>query len=227
MRLLIYGMQSSGASTLAFLLAQKPDCCAFVDIWAMYAAPALPAPGPADALAKIVVTTTFPLSLHQDRFQPDRTILVLRHPVVNYRSLATKVYRHHCGFLEEKFALLDEVFAGKSGYDAIVYFEDLVFDPMSTLAQISGLGWRCDPSFLKLARNHADMVAFNERQVPTVTARLQYGQGNYHGGPIKPELAGLAGLQGQTPVSEWCPRLTSHYREIEGRWLNNPAPRPR
>jgi hypothetical protein len=92
-------MQSSGASTLAFLLAQKPGCAAFVDIWTHYVAPSLPGDG--DVVAKVVVTTAFPLALHQERFQPDCTVLFLRHPEANYRSLATKPYRHHCGFMEE------------------------------------------------------------------------------------------------------------------------------
>jgi hypothetical protein len=223
MRLLIYGMQSSGASTLAFALAQKPDCSAFVDIWTMYAAPALPASGPRDALAKVVVTTAFPLALHQDRFQPDLTILVLRHPTVNYRSLAEKVYRHHCGFIEEKFALLEKVFCEQSEYDAVVYYEDLIFYPAETLAKISDIGWTCSPEFLKFQRNQAEMVTFNEHHLPSVTNRLQYGQGNYHGGPIKPELAGLEHALGSDLVSDWCPRVVAHYDGLRGRWPEWPA----
>jgi hypothetical protein len=59
MRVLLYGMQSSGASILAFALAQKPDCLAFVDIWNMFwnmfAAPELETDR--DCVAKAVVTT--------------------------------------------------------------------------------------------------------------------------------------------------------------------------
>jgi hypothetical protein len=33
MRLLIYGMQSSGASLFAFLLSQEPETLAVVDCW--------------------------------------------------------------------------------------------------------------------------------------------------------------------------------------------------
>jgi hypothetical protein len=218
MRLLIYGMQSSGASTLAFMLAQKPNCSAFVDIWTMYAAPALPSPGPKDVVAKVVITTAFPLALHQERFRPDRTILVLRHPVATYRSLATKVYRHHCGFIEEKFALLDRVFAERSGYDATVYYEDLIFDPVGTLAKISSLGWKCDAGFLELSRTQAEMVAFNERHLPSLTGRLQYGQGNYHGGAVTPEFAGVATPAEPCPVADWCPRLVAHYQDLGRRW---------
>lgn len=225
MRLLIYGMQSSGASTLALALAQKPRCAAFVDIWTMYVAPSLS--GPDDVVAKVVVTTAFPLALHQERFRPDRTILVLRHPVANYRSLAAKPYRHECGFIEEKFALIDRVFADRSTYDSLVYFEDLVFDPLRVLQTVSDLGWPCSPEYLTFARRPADIVAFNEARFPIVKERLGYGIGNYRGGGIREEFAHLGGLAGDCPVEDWCPRVTAHYRELErpGRWRLEPARR--
>ncbi len=212
MRLLIYGMQSSGASTLAMILAQKPMTSAFVDIWTMFAAPALP--GEVDVVAKVVVTTAFPLALHQERFQPDRTLLLLRHPVVNYRSLAAKTYRHHCGFMEEKFAILDEVFGQGARFDGVVHYEDLVFDPLGTLAEVSKLGWPCDSTFLRLARSHRDIVAFNNQRFPFLGDRLQYGSGNYRGGYLKTEHAGLTDLSDASPVAEWCPRIIEHYRRL-------------
>lgn len=212
MRLLIYGMQSSGASSLALLLAQKPGCSAFIDIWTMFAAPALE--GSDDVVAKVVVTSTFPLALHQERFQPNRTILLLRHPVVNYRSLSVKNYRHHCGFMEEKFAILDDVFSSSRGFDEVVYYEDLIFSPMETLAQFTAMGWSCEASFLKLARRHPNIVACNNERFPGLVDRLQYGSGNYRGGYLSNEHAGLIDLADESPVHEWCPRLVKHYREL-------------
>ena len=212
MRLLIYGMQSSGASTLAFILAQKPLCGAFVDIWTMYAAPTVA--GPEDVVAKVVVTTSFPLSMHQDRFRPDRTILMLRHPVANYRSLVTKSYRHHCGFMEEKFPILEQVFNGQAQYDAVVHYEDLVFDPIGTLATISALGWTCEPDFLDLRRTQADFVAFNQARFPEVTERLQYGPGQHRGGQLKTDFADLDELDAALPVAGWCPGILAHYADL-------------
>jgi hypothetical protein len=221
MRLLIYGMQSSGASTLATVLAQKPICAAFIDIWTMYVAPSLA--GSIDALAKVVVTTAFPLALHQERFRPNRTILMLRHPVANYRSLATKAYRHECGFIEEKFAILDRVFNDESAYDSIVYYEDLIFDAPAVLQAVSDLGWACDPGFLAFSRKQADIVAFNEEKFPAVKDRLGYGIGNYREGEIKTEFAHLTdAADGDCPVLDWCPDVAAHYRDLmprrKGRW---------
>ena len=204
-------MQSSGASTLAFLLAQKPDCAAFVDIWALYAAPSLP--GADDVVAKVVVTTAFPLALHRERFRPDRTILFLRHPEANYRSLATKGYRHHCGFLEEKFSLLDQVFVTGHGFDVIVYYEDLVVDPLGTLARMTDLGWPCTPEFLRLGRRHSNIKELNERRYPEIVDRLEYDVGNHHGSGLTQDFAKMADLPepGQE-VCRWCPAVSEHYR---------------
>jgi hypothetical protein len=217
MRLLIYGMQSSGASTLAFLLAQRPLSAAFVDIWNMYAAPSLA--GPDDALAKVVVTTAFPLALHQERFRPDRTILMLRHPVANYRSLAAKTYRHECGFIEEKFAILDRVFTAGTAYDWVVHYEDLIFHAPGVLQEVSDLGWACDPAFLALARSQADIVAFNEEKFPAVKERLGYGIGNYREGEITADS--------DCPVVDWCPGVVAHYQALlpgrQSRWRPAPA----
>jgi hypothetical protein len=213
MRLLIYGMQSSGASTLAFLLAQKPDCAAFVDIWTMYVAPALPGVG--DVVAKVVVTAAFPLAHHQERFRPDCTILFLRHPESNYRSLATKSYRHHCGFMEEKFGIYDRAFAGKCGVDAILYYEDLIVDPVGTLATFNDLGWSSDPGFLRLRRKQADIRRWNELQYPGIIDRLEYGMGAHRSGQLSSEFASLQKMPAPGPeISAWCPTVTEHYRVL-------------
>ncbi len=221
MRLLIYGMQSSGASTFAYLLAQKPDCAAFVDIWALYAAPALQGDG--DVVAKVVVTTAFPLALHKERFRPDHTILFLRHPEANYRSLSTKSYRHHCGFLEEKFSLLDEVFMRREGFDTLVYYEDLLIDPLATLSQVTALGWSCNPEFLRMARKPSALKELNELRYPSIIGRLEYDMGNHHGGRLTRECAQMADLpEAGQEVCRWCPTLTRHYQmlmqEPERKW---------
>ena len=227
MRLLIYGMQSSGASALAALLGQRPRSAAFIDIWAMYAAPALT--GPDSAVAKVVVTTAFPLSLHQDRFRPDKTILVLRHPDANFRSLSTKPYRNHCGFIEEKFAILEETHKNKSSYDLIVYYEDLAFNPVGILNTFSDLGWPCDAGYLDFPRSRSEIVGFNEKAFPSIRERLEYGTGNYRGERIDPRFACMANLPDKdSAVSGWCPQILLQYRELiqknRRRWSLNETP---
>lgn len=213
MRLLIYGMQSSGASTLTFILGQEPTCAAFVDIWSMYAAPALPDSNP--AVVKVVVTTAFPLALHRERFRPDRTILFLRYPTANYRSLATKKYRNHCGFMEEKFAILDREFCDPTSYDKIIYYEDLIFRPYDVLEAVSALGWTCSNEFLRFHRKPRDIKSFNDQRYPMLADRLQYDIGNHRGPRLTAEFANLTEpLDPACPTAIWCPNLTDHYRTL-------------
>jgi hypothetical protein len=214
MRLLIYGMQSSGASTFVAVLAQRPNCGAFVDIWNCYAAPEIP--GSEDIVAKVTVTASFPLSLHQERFRPDRTILFLRHPIVNYRSLMTKSYRHQSGFVEEKFAILNDIFVKQKGYDAVFHYEELLSDPLATLQKVSVLGWPCDPSYLDFKRTAGEIAAFNEERFPSVCERLQYGPGQHRGKMIRKELAALSELSAAEPVAAWCPDVLEHYNQLSG-----------
>jgi hypothetical protein len=215
-------MQSSGASTLALLLAQKPECSAFVDIWAAYVAPALP--GDDDVVAKVVVTTAFPLSLHQERFRPDRTVLFLRHPEVNYRSLEQKRYRHQCGFMEEKFAILDRVFTARAGFDAVWYYEDLILDPGGMHASIKQLGWPLEGRFPRFRRRHREIVSLNDRRYPGLAGRLEYGMGNHRPGKLHPELANLTDLPAAgNERCTGCPAVTEHYRSLlrqhaNGKW---------
>src|SRR5580704_13666858 len=117
MRVLLYGMQSSGASVLAFTLAQKPDSVAFVDIWNMFAVPELVTDR--DTVAKVVVTTAFSLDVHRRRFRPDVTLLVLRHPVDTYESLRGKPYANESGLMDEKLAVLEDVLRAGTGFDHI------------------------------------------------------------------------------------------------------------
>ena len=211
MRLLIYGMQSSGASTLAYLLGQKPDCCAFVDIWTMYAAPSLDRD--VDVVAKVVVTTAFPLSLHKERFQPDRTILFLRNHVTNYGSLTTKNYRHHCGFMEEKFAILDDAFSDKSQYDVLLHYEDMALHPEYALSVASGLGWNTSPSYQEFPRSRDEIRKRNQEVLGHLGDRVGYGFGNIHGQELNMTLPEVVPVPQDCPVLEWCPNVMALYEE--------------
>lgn len=97
MRLLIHGMQSSGATTFTRTLAERPGCVALVDIANNFAAPR--ATTTVDFVAKVVVTTAYPLAVHVERFRPDKVVLLLRDPRDNYQSLRTKdgYYRLNSG----------------------------------------------------------------------------------------------------------------------------------
>jgi hypothetical protein len=209
MRVLIYGMQSSGASTLAYLMAQKPDCCAFVDIWSMYVAPRLGGAG--DVVAKTVVTTAFPLRLHQRRYQPDVTILFLRDPLATYRSLMTKVYRHDDGFVEEKLAVLDRVFRRGRDYDVLVRYEDMTRESGAVEQLCRDVGWKFDRKWLNFPRPLPEIVALNEERYPEIRGRLRYGIGNFRRNFQSAAAQNAPEDDAVACVRSACPSIWAHY----------------
>jgi hypothetical protein len=213
MRVLLYGMQSSGASALAFTLAQKPESVAFVDIWNMFAAPALETNR--DSVAKVVVTTAFSLGVHRRRFCPDVTVLVLRHPVDTYDSLSSKSYANESGLMPEKFAVLEEVFRAGKEFDHIVHYEDFVFSPRDVIALFDRIGWQIGCEALLFGRTQREIQDTNAAACPGIHERLKYGAGNVQTRGVlrdRVRFSEPSGITADLPLL--CPALTDHYSAL-------------
>jgi hypothetical protein len=228
MRLLFYGMQSSGASIFALIAAQAPDCVAFIDIWSMYVAPRLATKH--DVVAKVVVTASYPLQLHRERFRPDLTVLVLRHPADVYASLLRKGYGHDDGLAEEKLAVLETVMRRGDGYDHVVYYEDLVSSPRAFIEWLGGLGWPIGPDALNFARTRDAIERTTREACPEIAdGRLKFGFGNIHGDGVLRDRVALPPARAENAIlSEICPSLLDHYRVVAGArgasWPARPPP---
>jgi hypothetical protein len=213
MRVLLYGMQSSGASALAFTLAQKPDSVAFVDIWNMFAAPELETDR--DSVAKVVVTTAFSLEVHRRRFRPDVTFLVLRHPADTHESLIGKSYANESGLIDEKFAVLEEVFRSGSGFDQIVYYEDFVFSPRGLVALFDSIGWQIGYDALLFGRTQREILDTNAAACPGIDGRLKYGPGNIQTRGVLRDRVRFAEPWGKSAnLPRLCPSLLDHYSAL-------------
>ena len=215
MRILLYGMQSSGASVIAFTLAQRPQSLAFIDIWNMYAAPELASTDGEEIVAKAVVTTAYTLDEHRRRFRPDMTLLVLRYPVDNFNSLFGQTYANESGHIDEKFRLADQVLQSGVGFDGIVYFEDFAFSPRSVIDFFAATGWKVDYDALLFRRTPEKIEAANQARYPGIEEFLKYGSGNVRTGGILRDRV-LFGLPwGRTAhLPEICPSLLEHYSAI-------------
>ncbi|MCW2237947.1 hypothetical protein [Azospirillum canadense] len=215
MKLLVYGMQSSGATAFTLFLAQRPDCLGLVDIPNSHAAPRVDPP--MDMVAKAVVTTTFPLAVHIERFQPDKTILLLRDPRDNYQSLKTKPYGNLSGPIDEKFRLMDQIFAERAQFDAVVEYEDFVARDPAVPARVSALGWPVEDSFHGFARRHDAIIGDLWRHMPDLFQRMEIVFGNVQGREVserfrdKPRDAAL-----DAHLETLCPCLLAHYRARRG-----------
>lgn len=211
MKLLIHGMQSSGATAFTLFLAQRPDCLALVDISNRFAAPNV---SPAlDMVAKTVITTAFPLAVHQDKFQPDKTILFLRDPRDNYVSLETKNYRDGSGMMEEKFAVLDQVFRNRSAVDAVIHYEDFVARDPAVLATVEKLGWPVQDEYYTYRRRHDAIFADLWTHLPHLFTEMQLVFGNVQGREVTDSKQRKSwDAEVEARLETLCPQLLAHYR---------------
>ena len=216
MRVLFYGMQSSGASTLALTLAQKPDSVAFVDIWNMFAAPELKTDR--DTVAKVVITSAFDLELHRRRFRPDVTILVLRHPVDTFCSLVDKSYANESGLIDEKFEILDQVLKEGKGVDEIFFYEDFVFSPRSLIELCDRIGWSIPWDALLFRRTEREIQETNAEACPGIHHRLKYGLGNIYGGSLLRDRVKFLKPWGRTSyLPQLCPTVFQRYAAAQAK----------
>lgn len=211
MRLLVHGMQSSGATAFTLFLAQRPDCLALVDIPNNFAAPRLDTP--VDTVAKVVVTTAYPLAVHMERFRPDRIVLLLRDPRDNYISLRTKNYRNYSGLIDEKFLILDQLFAERARFDAVIRYEDFVArDPM-VLETVKALGWPAEEDFYQYRRRHNEMLEALWRLTPGLMENFEFVFGNVRGTEVSERFRDKpCDAEVEARLEKLCPRLLADYR---------------
>lgn len=224
MRLLVYGMQSSGATAFTLFLAQRPGCLGLVDILNNYAAPRLQYDG--DVVAKVVVTTAYPLPIHQERFQPDRTILFLRDPRANFESLGKKHYRNHSGLIDEKFALIDRIFRERDRFDAVIHYDDFIERAPRVLQAVNAAGWPVDETCYAFKRNHDDLTAALWQAVPDLFERFEFSYGNVQSAEVSPRFRLRSfSAEIEAHLSRLCPHLLEHYQQRD-RLPHCGSPRP-
>jgi hypothetical protein len=212
MRLFIYAMESSGASTFCYVLGQRPGSVAVVDVWSRIRTPLIGSGG-APIVAKATVTTIWTAADHIASFRPDHTILFVRDPVAVYASLSQYPYANTFGTIEEKMARLDAEY-GDGRWDAVIRYEDFVRRDPAVIARVNELGWVCDAGYWDTPRSFAELAAFNNGA--SVWCRGQFGKGwgfgNIKPGPVnqafsvRPDLPEIAAR-----VAAVSPRLSAAY----------------
>lgn len=212
MRLLVHGMQSSGATAFTMVLAQRPGTLALVDIPNNFAAPRVSSS--LDFVAKVVITTAYPLAVHLERFCPDRTILFLRDPRDNYASLRTKAYRNYSGLMREKFELLDRIFAERGRYDAIVHYEDFVARDPGVLATVRRLGWAAEEDHFVFRRSYEPILQTLWQHEPALREDMEIVFGNFRGREVTDGFRDKpADAEVDAALATLCPQLLAYYRD--------------
>lgn len=143
MRLLIYAMESSGASTFCYFLGQRPGSVAIIDVWSRNVTPPIETAHP--VVAKATVTMILTIADHTVSFAPDRRILFIRDPVAVWASLSGYPYAHGFGRIEDKIRRFERVF-NEAGWDAVLRYEDFVARDPEVIRTVDALGWPCHES---------------------------------------------------------------------------------
>lgn len=137
MKILVYGMQSSGASLFTYLLAQRENTIGVIDLFGGYLAPDIK-DTTWDVVLKATISTKYQLADHVESFKPDLKILFTRNREDNFRSLSTKPYRDAVGKIEDKFNWLKFYIRNQNLlFDYSIKFEDLFYDRQKVIDQLS------------------------------------------------------------------------------------------
>jgi hypothetical protein len=228
MRVLLYGMQSSGASLVTYFLGQQRGSIALVDVWARHLAPPLAADPSRSVYAKCVITTEFSFEDHRASFRPDVTVLVLREPAQNYRSLAVKDYVSEGGALDEKFRKLEGEFVRRTRFDLTIAYEEFVAFPERVVEALRSAGIPADLDHLRFRRSVNRIRRANFAHDPWCREHFGFGWGfgNVQGTRLDPaKLHRPAGEMIAARVEQLCPRLVEHYRREHG-WTGEPPTQP-
>jgi hypothetical protein len=211
MRLFIYGMESSGASTFCLFLGQREGAVAVVDLWSHCLAPPLAVDVP--IVLKATVTTTYRAEDHVRSFRPDASILFLRDPVAVYRSLTKYEYANYEGSVEDKLVRFDEEYS-PARFDLVIRYEDFVRREPSVIRAIDELGWICTNSYYDLPRSIDDIRQTNFHKSAWLHDEYNkhWAFGNFKGASISSDF-----LRAEHPpeivskVAALSPRLTKLY----------------
>lgn len=125
MRILVYGLQNSGASTITVAIGRRRECICIPDLYSWYLPPAALA-NHHDVILKCVINTRHSWHKIVEVFKPDITVLVYRSPISNYLSLANKSYANELGSIREKFEIANSCLHGQ--FDYKIRYEDFLAD---------------------------------------------------------------------------------------------------
>jgi hypothetical protein len=213
-RVLLYGMQSSGASILATLASQWKSTLGIIDLFNAEVAPALDVDIPL-----VVKATAGPVHLedHIASLQPTRTILVLRHPVDQISSLTRKWYRDDAIPIEAKLQEIDVVFQGRADFDLVVTYEDFVRHPSSTADRLRSIDIPLYADAQTFRRTLDEIIEYAQRvsEWSRVHWQTKWGAGavRHPIAPLKPSDVPRA-AEALTLARAHCPALLHYYEHL-------------
>jgi hypothetical protein len=216
-RTLIYGMQSSGASLFACLLAQAPNTAAIIDLYSKCVAPAIRIDVP--LVVKATVSCYVRYEEHAASLNPVLQVLFLRNPFDVYASLMGKYYRNAGGPIPQKFLELERIFeAQQEFFDLVVLYERLILEPASVIEALTQHGFPLPANALSFPRSLKDIGRHTRRHCTWCRKqfRRRWGYGNVHvpaWGTLERLPYGELDSSAADQVRRWCPSLVAFYEQ--------------
>lgn len=155
MKLLIYALQSSGASAFTYLISQKKDVISIIDLYSEELAPFISHPK-YDIVLKCTVSKDHSLLNHIDSFKPDKVILFTRDMSQVIASLETKKHANKGGSISEKIEIFNKELHGNL-YDFTFSYNDMLSQ------KIGCLDFFIDKSSYESSRTVEEIIDFSNQ----------------------------------------------------------------
>ena len=218
-------MQSSGATLVALLLAQRADSVALLDVYCGQLVPCADVfPRDRAAIAKVTISSERTFEEQCARFRPDHSVLVLRHPCHTYASLLRKRYAAMSGTPDDKLARFERAFRERESFEAVVRYEDLVFHSALALDVLRTVDPTLTTAALRFGRTPTEIVTV-ARRVPALDAEhlAAWANGNADARGVDPRRAFKAiPADLRHHVESLCPVATAafdrYYDEMFPAW---------
>ena len=155
MKLLIYALQSSGASAFAYLMSQRKDVISILDLYNEELAPSIFHPD-YDIIVKCTVSNSYSLLDHVNSFKPDKVILFTRDINDVIASLMNKPHANKGGGISEKIEIFNKELNGNL-YSLKFSYDDMINQ------NIGSLDFFIDSSAYKTSRTVEEIIDFSNQ----------------------------------------------------------------
>ena len=158
MRVLIHGLQSSGATLFAYCLSQNANILPVLDVHVLFPIDRfIDVPQSMDIVAKCTVSTYIPFNVQKTLYKPDITILFNRDSQEVRDSLRLKYYRDEGGSPDAKISIAEKM--NPSDYDYVLSYDSFLRDTHGTIDKLSPLlEWLKIDDFYGQKRTLSDMA---------------------------------------------------------------------
>lgn len=224
MRILVYGLQSSGASLFTYFLGQLQNSFALIDVSARRKAPVASFFQNYEQKNTKIITkctiTAIPYQNIVDLYKPDLRILFIKNPFQNFMSLKQKRYRRTGGTLFNKIRLLESYFnQSEQLFDCVIKYEDFLNNRELVISQLNKIGLDVNKEMYNFNKDVMEVSSEglkNKWKLNRIDVRVGYG--NIHLDSLNKPILNYNKVyevdsHSARIVKRYCPQLVKYYSQ--------------